>query len=422
MTTGAKPRSIGLFGNFGSGNLGNEYTLRAMLFNARRHLPDATFNCICTEPAVTSSMYSIPSFPIRHAVVSNPSKRGGRAVRLLRRLAIGIPTEIYRWLAVIRLVMRFDTIIMTGTGMFSDVGITPFGLHYDILRWSIVAKLCRRTLLVVSVGAGPIRRPLSRYFVKAALRLADYRSYRDDFSKQYLESIGFNDKNDAVYPDLAFSLPALTVPLGRDDEGARPVVGLGVMTCCDKRQTPERSEAIYEGYVRTLASFVAWLLQHGYRVRLLIGDVVYDRRVMRDLTRLLRARGIERGAGVIIDEPMSSADDVLSQVAKTDVVVASRFHNLVWALMLNKPAVAISYHRKLDALMASFGLAAFCQDIAYLDLDTLIGQLTAVERDAPTLKPRIQRTTEGSRRALDDQYERLFGTGVSPTTSCAVCQ
>jgi len=41
---------------------------------------------------------------------------------------------------------------------------------------------------------------------QAAISLADYRSYRDDFSKDYLARIGFDTRNDFVYPDLAFSL------------------------------------------------------------------------------------------------------------------------------------------------------------------------------------------------------------------------
>ena len=46
----------------------------------------------------------------------------------------------------------------------------------------------------------------------------------------------------------------------------------------------------------------------------------------------------------IIDEPIASVDDLLKQLAATDVVVATRFHNVLLALLLNKPAIAISYH------------------------------------------------------------------------------
>jgi polysaccharide pyruvyl transferase WcaK-like protein len=41
---------------------------------------------------------------------------------------------------------------------------------------------------------------------------ADYRSYRDASSKEHLKAAGIDVKNDAVYPDLAFSLPRAVVP------------------------------------------------------------------------------------------------------------------------------------------------------------------------------------------------------------------
>jgi polysaccharide pyruvyl transferase WcaK-like protein len=321
--------------------------------------------------------------------------------------------EIYRWGQAIATMMCVDGLVMTGTGMLGDFGIGPLGLHYDILRWSVAARLCRRKLLFVSVGAGPIERRLSRWFVKAALSLADYRSYRDGFSKIYLEGIGFSRIGDAVYPDLAFSLPKALVPDGHHEERRRPVVGIGVMTYYDRRATLDQGGTTYHDYIDKLARLVAWLLEHNYTPRLLMGDAMYDDRVMLDLRRLLRERGLYDDRA-IVDEPMASHQEVLSQLAATDYVVASRFHNVLLALMLNKPVLAISYHEKVDALMAGFGLREYCQDIEHLDLDRLIGQLTALERNAAVLKPPIERTSEAHRKALDSQYHHIFSLVIRP--------
>jgi polysaccharide pyruvyl transferase WcaK-like protein len=99
-----------------------------------------------------------------------------------------------------------DALVMTGTGNPGRLRHRPFDLHYEILKWSIVAKLRGCKLLFVSVGAGPIAHSLSRLIVKSALSLADYRSYRDDFSMTSLDSIGFKRSKDRVYSDLAFSV------------------------------------------------------------------------------------------------------------------------------------------------------------------------------------------------------------------------
>ena len=285
MGTDPTLRKICLFGNFGAGNFGNECTLQALLCNLRRYLPNAKISCICSGPEETASTYNVSAFPIRKMPL--PRMNNG-AMRMFRRIFIGIPIELYRWFRAIAVLKGSDMLIMTGTGMLGDFGILPLDLHYDILRWSVMAKLCRCKLLFVSVGAGPIRHPLSRRFVKAALTLANYRSYRDSFSKEYLKSIGFERKGDTVYPDLAFSLPRAIIPGNhhRDDQGA--VVGVGLMTYFNKLATSENDETIYRDYLTKVAAFVNWLLDHNYTVRLLIGDAVYDKRVREDLGELLK--------------------------------------------------------------------------------------------------------------------------------------
>ena len=405
MSTDSSRRKIALFGTFGTGNLGNECTLQAMLFNIRRRVPNAQVTCICAGPEETASTYGIRALAIREMPLRGTKNR---AWRLLRKISVGIPVELYRWFSVIKRLMGSHMLIMTGTGMLSDSGIGPLGLHYDILRWSVVAKLCRCKLLFVSVGVGPIRHPLSRFFVKAALRLADYRSYRDSFSKEYLKSIGFDADNDAVYPDLAFSLPEGMLPDHQDDGDKRDPVGVGLITHYVQRSLSDDVEQVYCEYTKKMASFINWLVGQNRTVRLLTGDVVYDSRVRKDLRTLLEQSGLTYEKSNIIDEPPGSFEELLSQLATTKVVVASRFHNLLLALMLGKPAVAISFHEKDDSLMTAVGLQEFCQDIANLDVSTLIEQFVKLEENADRLREEIRRKTKGYRRELDKQYSRIF--------------
>jgi polysaccharide pyruvyl transferase WcaK-like protein len=405
MSTVANRRKIALFGTFGTGNLGNECTLQAMLLNIRRRVPNAQVSCICAGPEETASTYGIHAFAIREMPLRATNNR---AWRLLRKICVGIPAELYRWFGVIKRLMGAQMLIMTGTGMLSDYNIGPFGLHYDILRWSVVAKLCRCKLLFVSVGVGPLHHPLARFFVRAALRMADYRSYRDSFSKEYLKSIGFDADADAVYPDLAFSLPKDMLSTGQHDGDKRGPIGVGLITHYVQRSLSDDAEQIYREYTTKMASFIRWLLEHNRTVRLLIGDVVHDTRVRTDLRTLLEQSGLTYEKSHIIDQPAGSFEELLSQLATTKVVVASRFHNLLLALLLGKPALAISFHEKDDALMTAVGLQEFRQDIANLDVSTLIEQFVRLEENADPLRQEIRRNTKDYRRELDKQYDRIF--------------
>jgi polysaccharide pyruvyl transferase WcaK-like protein len=124
------------------------------------------------------------------------------------------------------------------------------------------------------------------------------------------------------------------------------------MTYYNKLHTSESDDTAYRDYIGKVSAFVMWLLEHQYAVRLIIGDAVYDKRVRQDLRTLLEKKEFRYEDRKIIDEPASSFNEVLSQLAATDIVVASRFHNVLLALMLNKLVVAISYHEKIDALIA----------------------------------------------------------------------
>lgn len=400
-----KRRRIALFGAFGVGNLGNECTLQALLHNIRRYVPDAEISCICPGPEATQADYKISSSLIEELPLP---RINNLVLRALRKIVVGIPLIFLRWLKAIARLRNVDMLVMTGTGMLGDFGISALGLHYEILKWVVAAKLTRCKVVFLSVGAGPLRIALSRQFVKAALACADYRSYRDDFSKDYLQSIRYDTKGDYVYPDLAFSYPTARLPRSSNHASHKPVIGVGVITYLNRRSVGPENKIIYRRYLTELANLVTWLVERNYIVRLLIGDVTYDQRARQDLRTLLEERGLSLENGSIVDEPATSVEEVISQLAATDLVVASRFHNVLLALMLGKPVLAISYHEKVEALMDDAGLAGFRQDIESIDPEKLIGQFEALEKQSDHIRQQLERNAEACRTSLDDQYKRVF--------------
>jgi polysaccharide pyruvyl transferase WcaK-like protein len=407
-TQGAMRRIV-LFGAFGSGNLGNECTLQALLYHIRQSVPRAEVNCICTGPEETTATYKIPASLIKEVPLSPIENR---TLIRLRKIVFGVPIELYRWFKAVVRLRGAEMLIMTGTGMLSDFGISPFGLHYQILKWTLAAKLCRCRVIFLSVGVGPLHHPMSQRLVKSVLSRADYRSYRDQFSKRYLECIGFNTEHDEVYPDLVYSFPLAMLP--KKSATSQRVVGVGLMAYSDRRGGASDG-TLYRDYLSKLADFVVWLLQKEYTVRLLIGDVVYDEQARQDLKALIAERAGNHDIGEIVDEPAAGVDDVLSQIAATDFVVASRFHNVLLGLLMGKPVLALSYHEKVEALMVEANLGEFCQDIESFDLRKMIEQFTSLEEQSSQIKQRLEQDAKARRAALNRQYDRIFRTSVEPS-------
>ncbi len=197
-----------------------------------------------------------------------------------------------------------------------------------------------------------------------ALSVADYRSYRDMASPEYLRSVGFDTTGDSVYPDLVFSLPDNTWAFPPTSSAQSRTVGLGVIGYYGWRHDLSSGEPIYQGYLARLKRFVYWLLEQGHSVRLLIGNLGVDQRPVEELIHFVRTEGQADWQDHIIAEMITDVDDLFQQIAKCDIVVANRFHNVVCALMMGRPVVLMGYHEKNDALMAEMGLQSYCQHIS----------------------------------------------------------
>ena len=179
------------------------------------------------------------------------------------------------------------------------------------------------------------------------------------------------------------------------------------MPYAGKYSSATARDGIYREYLKNLVAFARWLLTHDYDIRLLIGDLV-DRPALEQFKSLLKASWGAYDGKRIINQPALSVEQLLPQIAATDIVVATRFHNIVLALLLNKPVISISFHHKCASLMKEMGLSDYYQDISDLNAGRLIEQFQDLERNADKLKPLISQRVEQSRKALDEQYNVIF--------------
>lgn len=418
------PKRIALYGNFGSGNLGNECTLQAVAEQLRRRWPDAPLTCLCTIPEDVATRHRMPA--VRAALVDSgwswadldrdplaqppPRRQPPRPLRLiakgLRLLFRRLPLELAHWIKGAALLSRCDMLIVPGTQVVSDYLCGPGSWPYDIFKWSMLARLCGVKVLFLSVGVGPIRHPLSRWLIARSLAAATYRSYRDRESQSTAARIGLPARRDPLYPDLVFGLSAQSLPAPQPRSNARRIIGVGV------KNLPGASDSdgaqAYARFLDTTADFIGRLQQRGYGVRLLIGDLQYDIEPRRDLLEAMRRKGIPTAAPYLLVEDPLSVADLLRQLEETDIVVSPRLHNLILALLLGRPVIALSDHSKLDSLLGELELGDYRVALETLRLETLLERFESVERDIERLTLHIRGRVERYRLALEDQYARVF--------------
>ena len=209
---------------------GNDSTLEAMLINIRKYLPSAIVTCVCTGPQVIAKRFGIGTLPIDVNEDRNVRWTNRKTPSKIMRGATRIRDEIDFWMKRTQWMRSIDQFIVVGTGALDDMAvINPWNAPYDLYKWCRAARLAGTKVSFVSVGAGPIKNRISRTLMLSALRLANYRSYRDEISMMYLESVGFETKGDKVFPDLVFSLPNKVASQPHKNPGENLTIGLGVI-------------------------------------------------------------------------------------------------------------------------------------------------------------------------------------------------
>ncbi|UJB40301.1 polysaccharide pyruvyl transferase family protein [Streptomyces sp. A1-5] len=403
-STGETPLRVGVFGLLGSGNLGNDGSLEAVLGYLRAAHPTAVVDALCGGPEVVASRYRIPATRLHwyRGEYRTASRVGAIAAKGLGKLV-----DVVRTAAWVR---RHDVVIVPGMGVLeATLPLRPWGFPYALFLLCASGRLFGTRVALVGVGAAPIGDRATRALVRWSARLATYRSYRDAQSRAALREMGVDTTRDEVYPDLAFALPTprewgipRSEPVGELAEAPSNTPGpvcVGVMDFHGGNDDRARAEEIHRRYLDGTTRFVRALVEDGRPVRLLTGDAC-DAPVV---TAILDA----------VDSPLVTATearslaDLMKETAAADAVVATRYHNLICALKVGTPTLALSYAAKSDALMDRMGLGAYCHSAREVDADRLLQQFRALEQRSAELRRTLAERNLVAARQLDHQFTAL---------------
>ncbi len=265
---------------------------------------------------------------------------------------------------------------------------------------------------MVSVGANQISQRVTRWLFDTAARAASYRSYRDQQSYDAMVERGVDVSRDRVYPDLVFDLPAPPY-----QPGDPSIVGLGVMAYSgtNTEQDRARAQEISDAYVAKMQRFTRWLLDNGRQVRLFVGDNLWDNTVVEAIVTDARAHRPDLGETSVMAESITSFAELTRAMMPAGIVVATRYHNVMCALKLEKPVISVGYAAKNVAIMTDAGLGEFCQHTNTLDVDKLIDQFTELERRSDQIRRTIAERNEKNKQLLGQQFAALSALLIPAT-------
>ncbi|MER5302921.1 polysaccharide pyruvyl transferase family protein [Streptomyces lasiicapitis] len=384
---------VGVFGLLGSGNLGNDGSLEAVLGYLRAEHPDAAVDALCGGPEVVAARYGIPATRLHwyRGEYRTASRAGAIAGKGLGKLV-----DVFRTAAWVR---RHDVVIVPGMGVLeATLPLRPWGFPYSLFLLCASGRLTRTRVALVGVGAAAIRDRPTRALVRWSARLAAYRSYRDVPSRDAMREMGVDTARDEVYPDLAFALPTPSESAPSDSLGGGPVC-VGVMDFHGGNDDRARAEEIHRRYLDGTTRFVRTLVEDGRPVRLVTGDECDEAVVAAILDAV--------GSPLVTAAKAASLADLMKEMAAADTVVATRYHNLICALKVGTPTLALSYAAKSEVLMAQMGLGAYCHPARDVDADRLLEQFRSLERRSAELRRTLRERNLAAARQLREQFTDL---------------
>jgi len=426
-------KKVGLLDHMGGGNLGDDATQTAVIENILKRWPDCEICALSMNPTDTQARHNVPSYPLRARVWAfggeKPGKQvnlkskfkttigrfGGiyRGLQLVNYLGLRLPRILYRELLFLiksfAIVRSFDLLIISGGGQLMDLWGGPWGFPYTIFKWIILAKLAHIRCIVLNVGAGPLERRLSKYFIGVALSASDYVSFRDKKSFNLIRGIGFNGKAE-VFPDCVYGLDA--AEFAQEEKQSTSVVGIAPMAYADPNVYPEHDPAVYHQLIDSLDSLGSWLVHNSYSLKLFCSDIGVDPPAIEDLRSHLMSSCKSPLEDAIAIPSLKSGADLLVNMASMDYVVTCRFHGVVFAHILNKPVIAISHHPKMSTLMNDLGLEEYCIDMHACDADVLTDKLVSLVKNGQAIKKKMAEKLACYREELAEQFDQLFPNAI----------
>jgi polysaccharide pyruvyl transferase WcaK-like protein len=449
MSASQSKRKIGVIFHGGTKNLGDEALFATVVQNVRRRIPNAELIGFTINPEDTERRNSIPCFPIRRenksaitpsASSSTPLTADGEAasvsvaqkiksalkaipgvpavfaaLRTIAHYMVSVAAEPGFLFKSYRRLKGVELLLAAGGQQLNDAwGAGPWGYPFTLYKWTLLAKLADTKVALLSVGAGPIDYPLSKFFFRRALNLVNYRSYRDAISSRLMESLGIPGSH-PVLPDLVYSL-RLPAPKPAPAGTTRVVVGANPVPFFDGRYWTASDPARYADYCREFARFAEWLDKSGHSVLFFPTQMRADALTIRDIRQAMN--GSNQSPNILAVNPIQTLEDLVSEISRADLVVANRYHGILISLMMNKPVLGVAYHEKSRVLLEQTGQGDYVVNIHDFTAEALIERFSAMEADAPAIKKRIAESMAPLRKALEEQYDTVFGLiGVKPLES-----
>lgn len=298
-----KTITIGIIGNYGWGNLGDELLLRTFY----NYYVSIGFNVVIFSQNPTATIGNYPE-----ARVVNCS---------------GLRSIISR--TTIKSLIDIDVLVFGGGGIINDYYVqTPRWVR----GWQFASTLFGAKTMFLSVGATSLFRKNSINIYRKVFSKACYISVRDNASKEYIQSVS----SSFIYlsSDAVFMLEGVDRSSVKKD---KILISL--------RNWSFHKE--YDTFLSNLANEIQILVTQNHQN---VNSLVFLAFETDDLS-IIEKFLTKLGSNIRVDiKLMDNFDDIADIYADALFTIGMRFHSLVLSTIFNVPFIGLNYDTKVESL------------------------------------------------------------------------
>lgn len=410
----ARPLRVGLLGMYLSNNLGDTAIQTAIMQALRERFGPVKFLGICSNAPDTVRTHGIAAVessgkgPLVEPETNHESFSPGTPLTESGAApSRWLPQPLARLRRIDRIAASLDLLIVSGGGQIDDYWGGPWAQPFRLLLWSASARRHRVPVAFVGVGLDELATRLGAWFSILALHMARFRAFRDSGSVDALQSMGLKATS-IVCPDPAFGLRPLPPVVSR---GNTPYV---VISPIARSAWSGAEGAEYEAYLGSLAAVAERLLKAGLAVCFACSQTRMDPRVVQRVRQKMRAEAEAQ----CTYETIATVDDFLRVTSAAQLVIASRLHAAILALVAGTPVVAIAYSRKGKQLMGDMHLSEYCIDLREANADAVMATVKRALAQRELLRDRIAKQCLAFRASLESTVD-LLADAVEPVLRVA---
>lgn len=324
---------IVISGYYGFGNAGDEAMLAAIITAIRKEDPQAGITVISGNPKETSAKHQVE--------------------------AVGT----FAALPIFRALTSCDLLISGGGSLLQDA--TSVRNVYYYLSIMTMAKLLGKKVVLYAQGIGPLTKHTTRRAVKTILNRMDLITVRDVPSQELLQSIGVEPNLIEVTADAV-----LTMPIADPARGEKRLQAAGMGHGCKRIGIAVRSWKGHTAYRESLGQALDRLIQsHNVEVVFIPMSHPEDTEEAKAVVETMQHSDCAYVLASAFD-----TKEFLALAGAVDIMVGIRLHALVFASLMAKPVIGISYDPKIDAFLHMIGQEAI-GTMQNLDTDCLYQRL-----------------------------------------------